>query len=207
MFRVSDIVDSLTLQENPESRGMHKYEPTLKYVAFPPLDTMVADREVYAENKSLKSDHDEVFKVLRWLRDRGVTKIIKLIVPDRLINPHNDVKMAKYVKQFKVEDLDWKVLDLCISIFKPVESSESGSTEKGEATPNLQSKRAAQSKVVEKGYLKTLHLYSSGKRAVIDHWFSKDNGVQSLTEVSSNPAQTLRRTIMCYRHDAHCIIA
>lgn len=161
-------MDALTVQDKDSERGMHRYERTLKYVAFPPLDTMVADREAYTENLNLRKEHGEVFRVLDWLSLKKVTKIIKLIVPDRLVNPHDDLKMAEYVRKFKIEVLDWKVLDLSISIF--------------------QSK-----KPTEREEIKELYLYSSGRRAAINHWFNKDEGVESLSKVSARSLDPRQR--------------
>lgn len=174
-YRISDIVDSLILQDKGNERGMHRYERTLKYVAFPPLDTMVTEREAYAENLNLKKGHDEVFRVLDWLSVKMVTKIIKLTVPDRLVNPHDDLKMAEYVKKFKIEVLDWKVLDLSISIFRSKNPKDHMQQE-----------------------IKELYLYSSGKRAAINHWFNKDDGVESLSKVSDRSPGTSHRPSNIY---------
>jgi hypothetical protein len=147
-------VDSLILPRR--TQRLLSYERTLRYVEFPPLDMMTGDRETFKENSHFERNHDEVFKVLRWLRkEKGVLNVIKLKVPDRLVNPHEDLQMATEVDNFGVESLDWKVLDLSISIFSE--------------------------KVKEK--IKELHLYSSGKRAVISHWFSPE-GIRSLKKVS-----------------------
>ncbi|XXH00918.1 hypothetical protein Hte_007269 [Hypoxylon texense] len=148
-FPISTFVDSLV------SHGKLSYEQTLRYVEFPPLDMTVANRETVKENAHLEHEHIEVFKVLNWLMKRGVRSIISLKVPDRLVNPHNDLRIAKVVERFGVETLDWKVLNLSISIFKP--------------------------KV--KCIIKELHLYSSGNRAVVNHWFS-DEGIKSLKKAS-----------------------
>lgn len=156
-YQVSDFVDSLIYQDEVEDRRVHRYEETLKYVEFPPLDMMEAGREPYKQNSYLRKDHEEVFRILDWLYSRGVRKIIKLKVPDRLVNPHDDVRMADYVERFEVEVLDWKVLDLSISVFKD-----------------------------RKHELEEIRLYSSGRRSVIDHWFNKDDGVESLPKVSAH---------------------
>ena len=161
-YRVSDFVDSLIFQDEGESRYVHQYEQTLKYVEFPPLDMMVADREAYRENSYLTRCHDEVFRILKWLESKGVEKIIKLKVPDRLVNPHDDVEMAKWVARFKVEVLDWRVLDLSISVFENKTHED------------------------ETQEIEELRLYSSGKRSVINHWFNK-GGLDSLGKVSCEP--------------------
>lgn len=97
---------------------MLRYEHTLKYVEFPPLDMAPEHRETFKESTHLMSNHDEVFRILDWLGSKGVTKIIRLVVPDRLVNPHNELRMASYVRRFQVESLDWRVLDLALSIFQ-----------------------------------------------------------------------------------------
>lgn len=150
--RMSDFVDGLIRQSRRQK--LLWYEETLRYAEFPSLDMMVEERERFAENSHLKQDHDEVFRILEWLRKtQKVKTIIKLKVPDRLVNPHDDRKMAKMVDDLKVEVLDWKVLDLSIS------SLEKDTKER----------------------LKELHLYSSGNRAVIQHWFGSD-GIRTLTK-------------------------
>lgn len=87
------------------------------YVELPPLDMMEADREAYKDNSYLSKEHDEVFRILKWLGEKGVKKIIKLKMPDRLINPHDALTMAEKMAEFGVEKLDWKVLDLPIAAF------------------------------------------------------------------------------------------
>lgn len=151
-YRLSDFIDSL-IQQSSRQR-LHVFEETLRYAEFPSLDTSVEERESRAKSGFLQHRHTEVFRVLKWLRERGVESIIKLRVPDRLNNPHDDLKMASEVNKFKVEILDWRVLDLAISIL------EDGTKKR----------------------LKELHLYSSGNRAVISHWFSEE-GIRKLKKV------------------------
>lgn len=43
-------------------------------------------------------------------------------------------------------------------------------------------------KKLDKEGIRELHLYSSGKRAVINHWFNKDEGVESLSKASPGSA-------------------
>lgn len=153
-FRVSDIIASMT--DSKLSHQPHlKYEKILRYAAFPQLDLFVDDKQTYKSGCYLDKDHDEVFRVLRWLKhEKQVEEIMKLKIPDRLVNPHDVIEMASKIDEFKVTDLDWKVLDLSI----------------------------ADLKVGTKQRLKKLHLYSSGNLAVVRHWFSKE-GITSLNEV------------------------
>ena len=150
---MSTFVDSLISASR--SRDLLKYEHTLRYVDFPPLDLMAEEREVFKENTHFTRRHDEVFRILNWLwDDKGVERIIKLRIPDRLVHPHDDFVMAEKLEDFGVEILDWKVLDLSIASLK-------------DST---------------KGRIRELHLYSSGNRAVINHWFGRD-GIGKLTKV------------------------
>lgn len=146
-----------------------KFERILKYVAFPQLDIKPTERETYKDNTHLEKPHDEVFKVLKWLKDtKNVQRIMKLIIPDRLINPHDDSTMAKYLKEFGVEELEWKALDLCFTNLRDAMNPEM--PEQGQGGTG-------------RSGIKSLHLFSSGNLAVIEHWLSKD-GIQSLENVS-----------------------
>ena len=146
-----------------------EFEHTLKYVAFPQLDIRPAERETYKDNTNLGKQHNEVFKVLKWLKDtKKVKTIMKLIIPDRLINPHDDVEMAKWLATFGVEHLEWKAVDLCFTKLRDAMNPE---------TP------AKEQEKTDRGGIKSLHLYSSGNLAVIEHWFSKD-GIERLDNVS-----------------------
>lgn len=154
-YRVSEFVHSLI--NHRENSNLLSYEPTIKYARFPALGVHVDDKEEIG--KSTREEHREVFDALHWLReDKGVETILELAVPDRLVNPHNEVEIAKVVDEFKVERLNWRYLDLSLSVFQ----------EDGNAI---------------KPRIRELHLYSSGKRAAISHWFS-DEGLITLVNVS-----------------------
>ncbi|GAP85242.1 putative peptidase S8 subtilisin kexin sedolisin [Rosellinia necatrix] len=150
LHRVSEFIQSLI--NHRENDELIQYEETLQYADFPVLDMNPDDRDEVQLNKSFSMERKEVFQILDWLhRRKGVKKIISLRAPDRLINPHDETRIAEKIDMFKVEVLDWRLLDMSISIF---------STE-------------------VKDRLTELHLYSSGKRAVISHWLGSD-GVPSL---------------------------
>ncbi|KAJ2995553.1 hypothetical protein NUW58_g1242 [Xylaria curta] len=96
------------------SRGqtLFPYEQTLLYAEFPQLDGTVAERENFTASSHSKRQNNEVFRILHWLKAvKGVDTIIKLKVPDQLVNPHDELQMAKMMEMFRVEFLDWKVLD------------------------------------------------------------------------------------------------
>ncbi|KAF2443180.1 hypothetical protein P171DRAFT_362849 [Karstenula rhodostoma CBS 690.94] len=122
-----------------EKKELLVYEPAIKYASFPALEMHSEGKDNVG--KSVLKENTEVFDIIDWLRrEKSVGSIIKLKVPDRMHNPHNKVKIAKYVRIFRVEVLDWRFLDLGLSLFDKVKSN-----------------------------IRELHLYSSGKRAAIRH--------------------------------------
>ncbi|KAF5014570.1 hypothetical protein F66182_14396, partial [Fusarium sp. NRRL 66182] len=175
-FQVSDFIGSLIHQDNIEQQQMLKYERTLKYVEFPSLDMMAESREGFKESTYLKTTHREVFQILEWLNvKKGVQKIIKLVVPDRLVNPHDELEMAWYVNQFQVEVLDWKTLDLSISAFQnPLPPKrlkqteiETSATAAIRIKPTLGKTLGKSEKKKPTEHLRELSLYSSGRRAAV----------------------------------------
>lgn len=162
LYGVSDFVYSLV--NHSETERLLLYERTIRYAEFPLLDSKVDDKEAFADNTYLAVQHTEVFDILDWLRDKKkVQSIIELTVPDRLVNPHDEEGIAEYVEKFDVKHLNWKCLDLSLSVFT----------------------LAIRKKIVE------LHLYSSGKRAVIDHWLGSD-GILTLPQASHNSSMFLK---------------
>ena len=158
----------MVLHQHPDPKKLilPLYEPTIRYAEFPALDLRVEDQEGFSYSKPFATEHREVFNVLSWLYDpKGVRSIIKLKVQDRLVNPHNELEIARYVQDFKVEVLDWKILDLPISIF----DADGDDKIKGK------------DKIKAKDRIRELHLYSSGRRAVINHWLGS-KGLRILTK-------------------------
>lgn len=116
-------------------------------------------REIFGNN--IQHEHDEIIRVLDWLRDKkNVKNIIELIVLDRLVNPHDEIKIGDQVKMFGVEILNWRILDLSISVFGNSRFDEPSALQQ----------------------IRELHLYTSGKRAVLSHWLGED-GIRTLTNV------------------------
>lgn len=152
VYRVSDFVFSLI--NHRENEELLSYESTIKYARFPALDLHADDKEFIG--KPASKEHTEVFHTLHWLREtKNVSSILELEVPDRLVHPHNELKIAKFVGDFGVEILNWRFLDLSLSIFDQEVRSR----------------------------IRGLHLYSSGKRAAISHWLS-DDGLKSFKNAS-----------------------
>lgn len=144
LYRVSEFVHSLI--NHQENEGLLLYEPTIKYARFPPLDVHIDDKEAFG--RAAQEEHTEVFDILDWLKHKKqVRSIIELKVPDRLVNPHNERLIAKYADAFSIEILDWRFLDMSLSVFRAD---------------------------TVKPRIRELHLYSSGKQAAISHWFSEE---------------------------------
>lgn len=166
-YRVSDFVHSLI--HHSETETLLSYEETIRYAEFPALDLEGDEKEAYVDNMYLPIRHTEVFDALDWLRDqKGVQRIVELKVPDRLINAHDEARIAEFVAKFEVEYLDWRCLDLSLSVL--------GSAIIGDDA-KATNKRQTNDKIKE------LHLYSSGRRAAIDHWLG-DDGIPTLTKAS-----------------------
>ncbi|KAL9120736.1 MAG: hypothetical protein Q9187_002706 [Circinaria calcarea] len=157
LYPVSDFVRSLIAHQ--DHADLLSYEHTIRYAEFPALDLKADTKETFGD--SVRAEHTEVFEVLDWLKGKKVNEIIELTVPDRMVNPHNEVEIGRYVRNFEVEVLNWRFLDMSISIFEDPKTWDR---------------------------IRELHLYSSGKRAVISHWLSKE-GVSLLRNVCPTNAQ------------------
>lgn len=139
-----------------------KFEEVLRYAAFPSFDRSQWDM-------SMEKPQDEVFHVLLWLRkEKHVKKIMSLNVLDRMYCPHDERDIAFMARSFRVEKLDWRFLDMAISYLTDENLTPSNS--------KLTARKAPPERLTE------LRLYSSGKRAAVDHWLGQ-NGVNTLPNV------------------------
>ncbi|RSL61222.1 hypothetical protein CEP53_005192 [Fusarium sp. AF-6] len=97
--------------------GHLRFDTILQYVAFPQIELddhkQIPDRR-YAGKEDMTFFFD-------WLRQQGVSRIIKVIVDDLKSPSHSDAAIEKALKPFNVEILDWRRLDL-----DPVSLSEVG---------------------------------------------------------------------------------
>ncbi|RFU78593.1 peptidase s8 s53, subtilisin kexin sedolisin [Trichoderma arundinaceum] len=153
-YSMSDLFRGLMYQQ--DHTALLSYESTIKYADFPALALVAEEKKTLGS--SVQTEHTEIFDVLNWLQSSKVVEnIVELIVVDRLFNPHDEVRIGQYVKTFNVEVLNWKLLDMSISIF------EDQST---------------------RGNIRELYLYASGKRAVISHWLSEE-GIRSLPNLTT----------------------
>uniref|UniRef100_A0A8H7K8S4 Uncharacterized protein n=1 Tax=Bionectria ochroleuca TaxID=29856 RepID=A0A8H7K8S4_BIOOC len=86
--------------------------------------------------------------------------------------------MAWWLKAFGVEKLDWRVLDLSFTNLRdPPKQNPSGESEKD----------------FQDAEIRELHIYSSGKQSVLDHWFS-EQGIESLKNLERLRVHVVRET-------------
>ena len=104
-------------------------------------------------SEDLRSERQEVWLILSWLKGKGVKEILRLVVPDCKVNPLDEDRIRRSMEGFVIKELDWRRLDLGI---EPIMSLAST--------------------------LSVLHLYSSGNWAVLSHWVSK-GGLEELKKV------------------------
>lgn len=171
---MADFVTSMPRQGR--SYSLIRYEETIRYAEFPVLDLSTQPQTSAAQNlqrSHLQRTHTEILDMLDWLYDHGVRRIITLRVPDRMAHPHDELEIASVVKRFRVEELDWRILDLSLNIFQPHYGPED--------IPfvcsidnNKSNDKRSKDKSVQRSYLTQLHLYTGGRRSALDHWFSTE---------------------------------
>lgn len=135
---IDDPYEGLTAA-NFTSKYKASFQSFLKYVSFPNLDII---RKQSCANEIRHLFGQEVKCVLQWLRVvKGVTRILNLRVLDSQHEPHAEETIEESVKGLRIEELNWKRMDLSIDSIL-------------EAAPNVQ----------------ILHLYSSGSWTPLRHW-------------------------------------
>ncbi|OAA61411.1 Peptidase S8/S53, subtilisin/kexin/sedolisin [Cordyceps fumosorosea ARSEF 2679] len=123
---VAEFVTSMTRQRH--SYNLIRYEETIRYAEFPVLDLSTQLQAPAAQNRQrshLQRAHREILDMLEWLAEHGVRRVITLRVPDRMAHPHDEVEIAEVVRRFRVEELDWRILDLSLNVFRPHGDPES----------------------------------------------------------------------------------
>ena len=174
---VADFVTSMP--RGGRSYSLIRYEETIRYAEFPVLDlnTQQQTPAVPDQQRSyLESTHREILDMLDWLYDHGVRRIIKLRVPDRMVHPHDELEIAAIVRRFRIEVLDWRILDLSLSIFRPhggpsdIPLVYAAGNDEDDEDDNTEAAKTC---------LTQLHLYTGGRRSAVDHWFSAE-GLESM---------------------------
>ena len=111
------------------------------------------------------AENAEMYLVFYWLKSRGVKKIFDVSVYDFKENgkkPHSDKAIFECLRDLQVESWDWQRMDIPSSLL-PETAGE---------------------------HIKTLKLYCSGRRAVLQSW-SDCGGLAKLKNVSL-PTQSQR---------------
>jgi len=132
-------------------RTNFKCESWLQYVRLPELQCDFEVTEV--PHKTL----GDAILIFDSLRKKGVTHILKVIVPDCTIHPHGDDAVIRCLEGLHVKKLDWRKQDLSVATIL-------------QAAPEVEEVR----------------LYSSGNRDVLSHWASYE-GLYRLPKVSPHP--------------------
>ncbi|KAJ4244398.1 hypothetical protein NW762_014526 [Fusarium torreyae] len=125
-----------------------RFDTVLQYVAFPQIE--LDDHKRLPDPRF--AGREDILFFFDWLKNRGVNKIIKVIVEDLKSPSHSDEVIEKSLKPFKVEILDWRRLDL-----DPVSLSEIGEC------------------------LREVNLHWSGSNSVLRAWSAKDGLAQTPT--------------------------
>lgn len=101
-----------------EFLGHAKFEDTLQYVALPrlQLERRVVPSKLRKSNKSNKPDGNgrkDMTFFFDFLRDKGVKRVLHIIVDDEESPAHSDEAIEKALSGLKVEIWDWRKIDLC----------------------------------------------------------------------------------------------
>ncbi|KAF7920648.1 hypothetical protein BELL_1448g00020 [Botrytis elliptica] len=102
-------------EEFIESFEHVKLDTVLQYVAFPNVRVHPAPDYPYALDKSTGDGNGrcDMMFFFQWLKDKGVKRILKVIVDDSNTPAHSDEAIEKALQGFDVEILDWRKVDLC----------------------------------------------------------------------------------------------
>ncbi|KAI1747317.1 hypothetical protein F4782DRAFT_444103 [Xylaria castorea] len=96
---------------------MH-FDNVLRYVAFnkvevhhpAPKNTQLQAKRSIQQPGLGRTDLTFFFQ---WLREKNVSHILKVVVDDSSERPHSDRAIEDCLKQFEVERLEWRKLDIC----------------------------------------------------------------------------------------------
>jgi hypothetical protein len=126
-----------------------QFEEILRYVYLPAGCFLTSERKTFDAK-----GRDEFLTVFNWLAEKGVHKIIRVVVDDDQQTPHTEEAIGKALARFDVETLDWRKKDICSETFRY-------------SIPNV----------------RVLRLYWSGSNPVLRAWSAED-GLCLLTNVS-----------------------
>jgi hypothetical protein len=108
---------SLTKEEHiEEGLAYLKFEDVLQYVAFPSMKLQKKAVSSKFLQKTFKPDgkgRNDMEFFFNFLRNKGVKRVIRVIVDDTLEPAHSDEVIEKALGGLKVEVWDWRKIDLC----------------------------------------------------------------------------------------------
>ncbi|KAL6823277.1 intracellular serine protease [Trichoderma camerunense] len=144
--------------------GHLKLDSVLQYVAFPQIELIEGDDGPATRRKT----RTDLIFFFNWLKQKGVKRIVKVIVDDLKTPSHSDEAIEEALESFNVEILDWRRLDL-----DPVSLTRVGMC------------------------LRELHLQWSGKNTTLRAWSEKEGLAMiptletiSVTQVESSESDT-----------------
>ncbi|KAJ3508082.1 hypothetical protein NM208_g15874 [Fusarium decemcellulare] len=117
-----------------------RFDKALQYVAFPQIEL-----EGNGEPPDVADLLEDMTFFFEWLGQRGVSRIIKVIVDDFKAPSHSDEAIERALTPFDVEILDWRRLDL-----DPISLSKIGT------------------------HLREVYLQWSGRNSVLRSWSEKE---------------------------------
>ncbi|KAF7898370.1 hypothetical protein EAF00_004816 [Botryotinia globosa] len=143
-------------EEFIESFEHVKLDTVLQYVAFPNVRVHPAPDYPYSLDRSTEGGNGrcDMMFFFQWLKDKGVKRILKVIVDDSNTPAHSDEAINKALQGFDVEILDWRKVDLC-----------------------------SETILISGRKLREVHLQWSGNNAVLRGW-SEPVGLRRLEDLS-----------------------
>ena len=124
------------------------FEHTLKEVRIPQCN--LDSDDTYGFESLTSSIFHKLF------HSKGIKKIISVVVNDDAGHPHSDLAIVQALREFHVEEWDWKKTNLCSEVIYEAARST-----------------------------RKIRLYSSGNRGVLRSWSAED-GLQKLEMVGLN---------------------
>jgi len=118
-FDFSKRPDAIQEAEFVESFDHIRFYDVLQYVSFNPvylLPRPVRENSRFAHlmtKTQPRRGRGEMEFLARWLREKKVKRILKVIVDDDPDRPHSDEAIENSLKHFDVEILDWRKEDMC----------------------------------------------------------------------------------------------
>ncbi|KAL2871407.1 S8 family peptidase [Aspergillus lucknowensis] len=120
-FDLSKGPRSISKESFEQSYGHIRFDQILRYVSFGRLELQKRPQpvpksrfaRVLSEALSTGQGRDDLTFFFGWLYRKNVRHILRVIVDDMEHPPHSDKALEECLKDFKIDFLDWRKLDLC----------------------------------------------------------------------------------------------